>query len=83
MKMTEYFRQRIIRYFLKTERINKSMAHNLLSWKHSGFSIDNSVEMKVVAVIMDSVGVDKILRHLVKTGKSPPCVGVNDLGMVS
>ncbi len=40
-------------------------------------------EMKVVAVIMDSVGVDKILRHLVKTGKSPPCVGVNDLGMVS
>ena len=41
--MTEYFRQKIIQYFLKTERINKSLAENLLSWKHSGFSIDNSV----------------------------------------
>ena len=41
--MTEYFRKRIIQYFLKTERINQDMARNLLSWKHSGFSIDNSV----------------------------------------
>ena len=31
-------------------------------------------EMKVVAVIMDPVEVKKILRHLVKTGKSPPGV---------
>ena len=31
-------------------------------------------EMKVVAVIMDSFEVKKILRHLVKTGKSPPRV---------
>jgi hypothetical protein len=29
-------------------------------------------DMKVVAVIMDPVEVKKILRHLVKTGKSPP-----------
>jgi len=41
--MTEYFRKRIIQYFLKTERINQDLARNLLSWKHSGFSIDNSV----------------------------------------
>ena len=42
-KMTEYFRRRIIQYFLKTKRIDKNKANNLLSWKHSGFSIDNSV----------------------------------------
>ena len=40
-------------------------------------------EMKVVAVIMDPVEVKKILRHLVKTGKSPPGVCAEDLGMVS
>ena len=41
--MTEYFRKRVIHYLFKTERINHDMARNLLSWKHSGFSIDNSV----------------------------------------
>ena len=41
--MTEYFRKRVIQYFLKTGRINQDMARNLFSWKHSGFSIDNSV----------------------------------------
>ena len=40
-------------------------------------------EMKVVAVIMDSVEVEKILKHLVKSGKSPPGVCVDELGMVS
>ena len=40
-------------------------------------------EMKVVAVIMDSVELEKILKHLVKTGKSPPGVLKKDLGMVS
>ena len=40
-------------------------------------------EMKVVAVIMDSVEVKKILRHLVKNGKSPPGVNGDDLAMVS
>jgi len=33
-------------------------------------------EMKVIAVIMDPVEVEKILKHLVKTGKSPPGVSV-------
>ena len=40
-------------------------------------------EMKVVSVIMDPVEVEKILKHLVKTGKSPPGVCVDDLDMVS
>ncbi len=40
-------------------------------------------EMKVVAVIMDPVEVKKILRHLVKTGKSPPGGCNDDLDKVS
>ena len=40
-------------------------------------------EMKVVAVIIDPVEVEKIRRHLVKTGKSPPGFCREDLSMVS
>ena len=40
-------------------------------------------EMKVVAVIMDPVEVKKILRHLVKTGKSPPGLNGGEFNMVS
>ena len=38
-----------------------------------------SGEMKFVAVIMDPFEVEKILRHLVKTGKSPPGINGDDL----
>jgi len=41
--MTEVFRRLVIKYFLDTERISQDLADNLLSWKNSGFSIDNSV----------------------------------------
>ena len=44
-KMTEYFRRRVIGLFLKNNMINEGFARNLLSWKHSGFSIDNSVQI--------------------------------------
>lgn len=44
-KMTEYFRQKVINLFLKDDMINEGFARNLLSWKNSGFSIDNSVQI--------------------------------------
>jgi hypothetical protein len=44
-KMTEYFRRRVICLFLKNDMINEDFARNLLSWKISGFSIDNSVQI--------------------------------------
>jgi len=44
-KMTEYFRRKVIWLFVEKELINEEFARNLLSWKHSGFSIDNSVRM--------------------------------------
>ena len=44
-KMTEYFRRKVIGLFLKNNMINEGFARNLLSWKNSGFSIDNSVQI--------------------------------------
>jgi hypothetical protein len=44
-KMTEYFRRKVVNLFLKDDMINKDFARNLLSWKNSGFSIDNSVQI--------------------------------------
>ena len=44
-KMTEYFRRKVINLFLKNDMINEDFARNFLSWKNSGFSIDNSVQI--------------------------------------
>jgi hypothetical protein len=43
--MTELFRRRVIQLLVKENCINLGFARNLLSWKHSGFSIDNSVRI--------------------------------------
>ena len=44
-KMTEYFRRKVINLFLKKNLISVDFTRNLLSWKNSGFSIDNSVRI--------------------------------------
>ena len=44
-EMTELFRRTCIKHFEDNKLINKDFAHNLLSWKNSGFSIDNSVRL--------------------------------------
>jgi hypothetical protein len=41
--MTELFRRLVIKHFQEKKLINDEFARNLLSWKNSGFSIDNSV----------------------------------------
>ena len=43
--MIEIFRRRIIKLFVERDLLNRSFARNLLSWRHSGFSIDNSVRI--------------------------------------
>jgi hypothetical protein len=44
-KITELFRRSVIKYFQEKELINEKFARNLLSWKHSGFSVDNSIRI--------------------------------------
>jgi hypothetical protein len=41
--LTECFRRRVVGYFVEKGLINKDFARKLLAWKHSGFSVDNSV----------------------------------------
>ncbi len=38
--MTELFRRRVIKLLVGRELLNEDFARNILSWKHSGFSID-------------------------------------------
>jgi len=41
--LTEVFRRRVIKLFVDKGMLDRGFALNLLSWKHSGFSVDNSV----------------------------------------
>ncbi len=43
--MAELFRRRVIQLLVGRELLNEDFARNLLSWKHSGSSIDNSVRI--------------------------------------
>ncbi|MBA7716504.1 hypothetical protein ES703_125577 [subsurface metagenome] len=42
-QMTECFRRLVIKLFLEKKLIGQHMADNLLTWRHSGFSIDSSI----------------------------------------
>lgn len=43
--LPELFRRLVIKYFQEKKLINEKFAHNLLSWKNSGFSVDNSIRI--------------------------------------
>ena len=43
--MVEVFRRRVIKLLVERELLSEDFARNLLSWKHSGFSVDNSVRI--------------------------------------
>ena len=42
-QLAEVFRRRVIKLFVEKGLLQKSFALKLLAWKHSGFSVDNSV----------------------------------------
>jgi len=42
-KLAEIFRRRVIKLFVEKDLLQKSFAMKLISWKHSGFSVDNSI----------------------------------------
>ena len=44
-EMKECFRQLVTNHFKNTDRITEKAAKNLLSWKHSGFNINNSIRI--------------------------------------
>ena len=68
-KLTEVFRQRVIKYFVYKGLLESSFARKLLSWKHSGFSVDNS--MKIPATSKNArINLSQyIIRHPVSLQK--------------
>ena len=44
-QMTKVYRRRLIWILVEKEFLSKEFARNLLSWRNSGFSIDNSVHL--------------------------------------
>jgi len=68
-KLTELFRQRVIKYFVYKGLLESSFARKLLSWKHSGFSVDNS--MKIPATSKNArINLSQyIIRHPVSLQK--------------
>ena len=44
-KLHELFRRKVIKYFKENKLKNADFTKNILSWKNSGFSIDNSVRI--------------------------------------
>jgi hypothetical protein len=59
-KMTEYFRRTVLRFFIEKKLLTEQFAQNLLSWKHSGFSIDNSVR------ILDESSRDNLAQYIAR-----------------
>ena len=55
--MIEVFRGCVVRLLADRELLNDDFAQNLLSWRHSGFSIDNSVR------ILDETSQEKLAEY--------------------
>ena len=44
-RLSQYFRASMVDFFFKRQLINERLAHNMLQWDHSGFSVDGSVRI--------------------------------------
>ncbi len=44
-KLSACFRQRVIAFFLECKLLNERLAKNMVTWAHSGFSVDASVRI--------------------------------------
>ena len=44
-RLSQYFRARMMDFFLKRELINQRLARKMMQWDHSGFSVDSSVRI--------------------------------------
>jgi len=69
LKITEVFRQRVIKYFVDKGLLDRSFALKLLSWEHSGFSVDNSVKIPATSKNARINLSQYIIRHPVSLQK--------------
>jgi len=62
--MTELFRRLVIKFFKDRKLTNDKFGRNLLAWKNSGFSIDNSIKI--------SANDDKVKEAVAQYISRPP-----------
>jgi len=68
-QLTEVFRRRVIKLFMEKDLLQKSFAMKLLSWKYSGFSVDNSVQIPAASQKARVNLSQYIIRHPVSLKK--------------
>jgi len=68
-QLTEVFRKRVVQLFVEKGLLQKSFAMKLLGWKHSGFSVDNSVEIPAASQKARVNLSQYIIRHPVSLKK--------------
>ena len=78
--MTEVFRRRVLALLVDRKILNDLFARNLMSWKHSGFSIDNSVR------ILDATAQENLAEYISRppiSAEEDPLRTVQGEGFVS
>ena len=68
LQLAEVFRRRMIKYLVLKGLLDRNFALNLLCWKHSGFSVDNSVKIPATSNAA-RVNLTYIARHPVSLKK--------------
>jgi len=68
-QLAEVFRNRVIQLFVEKGLLQKSFAMKLLCWKHSGFSVDNSVKIPATSKAARMNLSQYIIRHPVSLNK--------------
>lgn len=70
--MSQYFGRRTIELFVEKGLINEEFAQNLLSWKHSGISIDHTVR------ILDKLTQESLAEYIARRMALPPALSKED-----
>ncbi len=68
--VTERVRRRLIRWFRRTRLLDAAAAADMLSWEHSGFSVDASV--RIALIDRDVPSYFHSLEHLLRYCARPP-----------
>ena len=70
-KLIEIFRRRVIKLFVDRGLLDLNFVRKILSWKHSGFSVDNSVLIPALSQKARVNLSQYIISHPVSLRKSP------------
>jgi hypothetical protein len=61
-RAAQFWRERVFSLLLDEHKINDEIAGNMRGWKHSGFSVDNSVRI----IAGDHVGMQRLIEYIAR-----------------